>query len=502
MRIAGIVLDIYDDPRGLVLRNKLAALKTALPAKLASSRLLEPEELEELPDRLFGLVATNHGNMVRKYAMHDPEHVTTSILYFLECGHLLPEETQAKVASNLVVGCSWYDLEPPSDLIKKAMIGKALTVGFGAMDMASRARNGAAQGRERMDELRAAQAAGTKTASGREVQLSLEQDRAMQRGDGPQSGHIFGLLELFSKLDTTHKKLDKQLEKKDQIEPVMAKKADLTGTEIMPQGTLRNTPVKSSPSKSLDLPQKTSSLIASAGWQPCGDLTGFTGHTVKKTATARHFALPHLGLYPIDTDDQVKKAATYFDEHLHQFPLEERRAFASMVLDRAQELGVKIAGRIFDYGGDEYGPNIEAQLHARIGTFRGTGHEEAYELLLEKKAGVPPMVMVGMLLEADRESGAAHSYGRIGVGIEDPYVSVYGSAKIAEEDGCETYSWSSGNDYVSGMQLKTLSKQNAKLDTMFGEGFASSFAKDPVGIFKSMPDPQKVVLSRLASAES
>jgi hypothetical protein len=498
MRIAGIVLDIYDDPRGLVLRNKLAALKQKLPTKLAASRLLTTDELEELPDRLFGLVATNHGNVLRKYAMHDPEHTTISILYFLECGHLLPDDVQAKVASNLVVGCSWYDLQPPTDLIKKAMIGKALTVGFGAMDMAHRARSGSEKAHERMDEFRAAQASGTKTASGRTVELTKEQDNAMQRGDGPESGHIFGLFDLFSKLDSTHKKLDKQLEKRDQIDPVMAKKADLTGTEIMPQGTLRNHPVRSSPSKSLDLPQKTSALLASAEWAHCGDLTLFDGHVKKKQASAVHYALPHLERYPIDTTAQVKQAAAYFDDHLHSFPLEERRAYAVSVAQRADELGVKLSGAVMNYAGTEYGENVEAQLHARITAFMGTGHEEVYELLLEKKAEIDPMVMVNMIMGADVETGASGSYNRPGVGFLDPYAAVYGTKHAADE--CETYSWSAGNDYVSGMQLKSLSERTAKLDELFGDGFASSFAKDPVGIFKSMPDPQKVVLSRLAAA--
>jgi len=64
------------------------------------------------------------------------------------------------------------------------------------------------------------------------------------------------------------------------------------------------------------------------------------------------------------------------------------------------------------------------------------------------------------------------------------------------------YSWRSGGDYVSGAMLKALASRRADLDTTFGSGFSQSFQTDPVGIFKSMPDPQKVVLSRLASDNS
>jgi hypothetical protein len=497
MNLAGVILDIYDDPKGVVLRNKMAG--RSLPQKLASSRLLDHEELERLPDRLFALVASNHGDTLRKFAMHDEGHLATSILYFAECGHLLPDHVRAKVASNLVEGCGWYDQDPPSFLKKEALLNmamNALTIGQGIGDAANSAREENAKGRERMEVFRANQMAGAKVASGREIQLTMDQDAAMQRAEGPESGYIFGPLDQFSQHGPTHRKLDRQVQHGEFAE--QAKKvADLNNTEAMSHQQRRGH-AKASPLRSAGVTSKTSSLGVSV------DLTHESSPVRHKEASHQHFAMPHKGLYPIDTVNQLKTASAYLDEHLYSFSPLDRRVFSQSVLGRADELGVKISGSALAYGGVEYGPFIHPELHARVSSYAGSGHEEVYELLLEKVSSISPNIMADMLREADHESGADLVYGRPGVGFRDPYEAVYGQPKLSEAQPAEedVYSWRSGGDYVSGAMLKALASRRADLDTTFGSGFSQSFQTDPVGIFKSMPDPQKVVLSRLASDNS
>jgi hypothetical protein len=518
MDLAGVILDIYDDPKGLILRSKVAG--RPLPEKLASAQLLDVADLDRLPDRLFALVAENNGDIIRKYAMNDEAHLATSLIYFDECGHLLPDEVRQKVASNLITGCAWHDLTPPESLVKVAFVGTALNV-LDAVGQARGAISSSMQhGRENMQALRAAQASGAKVASGREIQLTLSEDQAMQRAEGPESGYIFGPLSQFSNHDKTHKKLDHQLAHGEMIEdrdgrPVTAektiphsKKADLTGTEAMTHQTGRQinphpTPQSRALGKKASLSDKLAQLMAE-GWQHCGSLTGYGPRTVTKVASSVHFALPHERRYPIDTAGQIKQAAAYFDDHVYELPLVERRLFAQSVLHRADELGVKVAGALLEYGGDGYGPFIESELHARRASFEGTGFDAVYEVLLENWRTTTPAVMADMLKQADDETGAALVYGRPVTGFRDPYAAVYGQPKLAEvqPDRADVYSWRSGGDYVNGFMLKALASRKADLDTTFGEGFSQSFAKDPVGIFESMPDPQKVVLSRLASDNS
>lgn len=509
MELAGVILDVYDDPKGLVLRNKLAS--RPLPAKLASSRLLEVEDLDRLPDRVFALVAENHGHPVRKYAMHDEAHLVTSLIYFDECRELLPEPVRQKVAANLVQGCGWYDIQPPESLVKTALIGAALNV-LGGVQALGEARDVVRQGRARGEEdmavLRANQASGAKVASGREIRLTLEQDQAMQRAEGPESGYIFGPLGEFSNHDKTHKKLERQTAHGEMISmdgPTVAKKADLSGTEAMTYQTSRQLNPSRTPQSKVE--SKTAAFIEAIdklGWQSSGDISSLSAPVKTKVAEHRHFALPHARRYPIDTEAQVKQASAYFDENLFGFSPLERRLFASSLLSRADELGTKVAGAALEYGGSEYGPFLEAELHSRIASFEGTGHEAVYEVLLENWRGVDPSAMASMLKQADDETGAARSYGRPGVGLRDPYAAVYGQPKLAEAQPAkaDVYSWRSGGDYVNGFMLKALASRKVDLDATFGEGFSQSFAKDPVAIFESMPDPQKVVLSRLASDNS
>lgn len=482
MKLAGIVLDISDDPRAILLRKKLA---NGLPEKIASYHLPTHDDLGALPDRLFGLVASHGEETVRKYAMHDEPSLILSLMYFEETKDLLDDTVAQKTAANLALGCEWYDMEPPA-FLKEAILGKALTaatLALGGLDMKDKAQEGAERGRANMEAFRQAQASGAKV-SGAEVLVSSEQERALQRGEGPSTGHIWDNLDRFNDKRKMDEKLTRALAPTEQTEPLGVKKADLTGTDAMPQGTLRK-PTHPSTSKNVDSPQKVS-------WQHCGELQ--EAKPRKKTAAHRYFALPHLERYPIDTASLVKEAAQYFEKYFHEFPLPERRLFAQSVYERAETLGVKVGGELIKHAGLSYGEHLEGELHTRIHAYEGTGHETVYELLLEKKAELEPSIMAAMLTEADQATGAYRSYGR-NPGFRDPMTAVYGIKEAAEEP----YSWAEGGDYVNAFMLEALATRAPKLDQIFGKDFSASFQKDPVGIFKSLPTPQKVVLSRLAA---
>lgn len=437
MHLTGVILDIYDDPTASVLRQKLAG--RPLPEDLGNSDLLGPEQLQALPDRLFGLVAVNGHDVVRKFAMHDPAHVTTSILYFLETGHLLPPAVQKVAAQNLLAGCAEYGLTPPEQLEKVAFdpIGGVL----GLMDAKSKVEGSVRDGRATMDSFRAAQAGATSD---------------MQRQ-----------------------------------QPRMSKEADLNGTEMMPMAG----PVSTWPhSKGTARGASASAGSKRASWQHAGDLTAH--HPVQKTAAmTTKYAMPSQQRYPIDSYSDVKTAAAYFDEHVSNFRLEDRREFAVSLAARMEELAMPLTDNIAKYAGHEYGPNIDVELAARVRNYEGTGHEDAYGVLLEKRAATPPHVMLEMIHELDVLSGAAQKYDSP-LGFRDPFQAVYG--KVAAE--VKPWSWSEGNEYVTDTQLKDLAvNRYPALDRAFGMDMRKSFQQDPIGVFTSMPDPQKIVLARLAA---
>ncbi len=431
MHLSGVILDIYDDPSASVLREKLAG--SELPEALGDSSLVGPDDLARMPDRLFALVATNGDEVVRKYAMIDAPHVTTSIIYFLEKGHLLPETAQKTAARNLMAACEWYDLQPPEELTKRAGL---LDAGLGVLDVKSRLGSTMERSRSAMDGFRAAQAG-----------LSSEQQ---------------------------------------------TKRADLTGTEMMPMsGSISTWPDPRNTAKG----SSSSSSSKRAGWEHAGDITEH--HPTTKKASASRFCVPSEGRYPIDSYEEVKTASAYFEDHWSKFDLESRREYAVNLSERLDELGLPAGSHLMKYAGHAYGPNIDVELVTRIRNYEGTGHEEGYQVLLEKRAMTPPHVMVEMLHELDVVSGAAEKY-EAPLGFRDPFQAVYG--KIAEEK--KSWSWSEGNEYVNDNMLMDLAlNRYQSLDRAFGMDVRKSFQKDPIGVFTSMPDPQKVVIARLAADE-
>lgn len=436
MHLHGVILDLYDDPNATVLLAKLA--NEPLPSELANSDLLEAEKLAAMPDRLFALVADNGPDVVRKYAMHDAPHVATSVVYFLEKGHQLPDSMQKIAAKNLLAACEWYALQPPEELMKRA---GALDAGFGLLDAKQRLDTTMAGSKATMDGFRAAQA-------------------------GASS--------------------DMQARKE--------KTADLNGTEMMPMsGSISTLP---SPRNTAKMPS-TSPGSKRANWEHAGDLTNH--RITEKVATIKTaFCLPSIEKYPIDSYEEVKLASSYFEEHWNLFSLEDRREYAVNLSNRLDELGLPSGERLAKYAGHSYGPHIDAEIASRISNYAGTEHQEMYEVLREKKAMTPPHVMLDMIYMLDEASGASEKYAS-SLGFRDPFQAVYG--KVAAVTA--PWTWSEGNEYVSDTMLKDLAvNRYQSLDRAFGVDMRKSFQKDPISVFESLPDPQKVVVSRLAADDS
>lgn len=437
MHLTGVILDIYDDPTAVVLREKLAG--QPLPEALGNSDLLDAEQLAVLPDRLFGLVAVNGDDVIRKYAMHDSAHTTLSILYFLEKGHLLPPSAQKVAAQNLFEACGWYGLTPPEQLEKVAFdpIGGVL----GAISLPGQVRDSVSRGRATMDSFRAAQAGAS-----------------------------------------------------SDMQKQQTKQADLNGTEMMPMIG----PVSVYPhSKNTAKGTSSSPTSKRAGWQHAGDLTEH--HPVQKTATmTTKYAMPSQQRYPLDSYTDVQKAAMYYEEHYSSFKPEDRREYAVNLHERLEELAMPIPVKVAAYAGYEYGPNIDVELVARIRNYEGSEHSDAYAVLLEKRASTPPHVMLEMVHELDTLSGADQKYDAP-LGFRDPFRAVYG--KVAEE--AKPWAWTEGNEYVNDTMLFDLANNRyPALDRAFGMDMRKSFQQDPIGVFTSMPDPQKVVIARLAADDS
>lgn len=127
MKLAGLVLDVHDD----VNRDVVCDLNPDIKSKLSEWEPISADRLSGLPDHVFALVSSNGDDVVRKYAMHDPDHHAVSMLYFVQQKDLLPEPARKVAAHNLANACSWYGVRPPEVLVKEAGAGKLLGGGLG-----------------------------------------------------------------------------------------------------------------------------------------------------------------------------------------------------------------------------------------------------------------------------------------------------------------------------------------------------------------------------------
>jgi len=126
MQTSGLVLDVYDDFSGAILREVFPTFD-AIPGTVKEAHVVTAEDRSALPDDVFALVLINNGEKLRKYACIDEGNTVLSVEYFLKNAHKLPLEAQKVTAENLKAACAWYDIEAPEDLEKVALgFGTAL----------------------------------------------------------------------------------------------------------------------------------------------------------------------------------------------------------------------------------------------------------------------------------------------------------------------------------------------------------------------------------------
>lgn len=141
----GSIIDFYDDPQGLVLKQRLGSEQ--VPDFIKEAQFLKEPQRDSLPDDVFALVMIDRGAKMRKYACVDKGNAALSVMYFLENKDKLPEEAQKVAAANLLTACKWHSLRPPAVLIKAAGLGSAA---MGALGIGSTISEGAAKHRKMM----------------------------------------------------------------------------------------------------------------------------------------------------------------------------------------------------------------------------------------------------------------------------------------------------------------------------------------------------------------
>ncbi len=437
MDSAGIVLDLYDNPQDL---KAIFPSVDVIPDSVKIAHRLSSDELERLPDDMFALVLLNDGSRLRKFACVDEGNTVLNLGYFFLHGHKLPEEAQKVAAENLKVACAWYGIEVPDELEKVALgLGTVLT----AATVPSLVKGTGGQIRDNL--------AATGMAGGTVMP--------------PHQQHAMG---------------------------AMMKGAEVSGSSLAPMqptGDLAAAVARGKPGSS-------NTSVAKTAMAPYVDVTG-CGPSLK-IAESQHTFTAYNGAYPLDSYSQVERASWYFDENYKEMAPEMRHEYAVNLVKRASKLGIVVSDEAAAYGSTTFGP-IE-QLKIAADTRRPHLSEKqaaVLEELLERRAVLGPELFCQTLKDFDKIAGIDWRYDQ---SVMDPYISTYGIAKTAADEGD---SWLEGNDYITKKQIENYAITGFHtLKHDYGDDFAKEYKKDPWGIFSSLPVDQKRRLARAAGDNS
>lgn len=216
---------------------------------------------------------------------------------------------------------------------------------------------------------------------------------------------------------------------------------------------------------------------------------------VIKEKQAQYLAMPSAGRYPLDSYEQVKQAAAYYQEHKQDFIPEHRREYCSNLMKRANALGIPMSEEVQQYGGTRYAAPSDIKIAMDLREqFLDENQKHVLGKVAELRPAMAPDDFATLLGEFDKVAGIDCHYGQY---IPDPFASLFTKEAETEEDG----SYVIGNDIVSNNQLKEFasSPHFDALEKAYGEDFAEEFKKDPIGIFKSLPADQKKHIARQAN---
>lgn len=217
-----------------------------------------------------------------------------------------------------------------------------------------------------------------------------------------------------------------------------------------------------------------------------------------------NYALKSKKRYPLNTEEQVKTAADYFNAYHLQMPFSDRAEMAHNIVKQADAMQVKAASAtIKNYSNHKsYSPEFEQNILLRKTACRT--NETTIDILdkpipaakvLEKiasnKKDCPPIRMVQIIAEFDKRAGIDAGYDNY---IKDPYFTVFGCATNPEYDL---------EKLAAGVTEKDVTNFANKLGakdvimTYFGENAAQEYIADPVGFYKNLPIEEREAVNNI-----
>jgi hypothetical protein len=486
MQTSGLVLDVYDDFDGAVLRS-VYPTQGDIPQSVKEAQALSPEERRTLPDDVFALVLLNNGESLRKYACIDKGGTTLAVEYFLKTAYKLPVEAQRVAAGNLVTACGWYGVDVPEKLA--GLAGSAIT----ALTAIPTIKGTASGIKNNLANVRAGEAMGMGVVPpGMMGKIGEASGTPLMPNQGPNPN-------LATMVPKT------VINKTATLGRLVRSENSHHGGEQSIQPDVVHPPVHEQKPK---LPQ-------AGHLHPHSDVTNFEAPVRMHEKKASIFALPSEQKYPLETYAQVKTADAWFGRYANHMSPDKRREFASNFMKRAAELDLHTSNADLNrYAADTMASEaeIKAAFDARRLEIAHNDHaltllgavEKVARTRIWKEAGsviqLAPEQICSLVAEFDKVAGINYHYDT----VPDPFYTVYGLAKSAsgkKDNNDPAWSDQIGNDYVTSEDLHRLAQIGAfSVKTTFGGELQEEFLKDPVGVYESLPRTQKRMLIHMANS--
>lgn len=465
MKLAGLMLDVVDDPEGVVFKSRFPTMDS-VPPIMKVGKVLSHEERGGLPDDSFGLVLIDGGQKFRKYAMVDPANTAVSVMYFLENRHMFPEEAAKTAAVRLTGACVQHGIEPPAPLLATAAEKLAyLWPGSALRQLTEKKTSGA-------------ECAPSPSAEKAFAEYFIDDDLKQQAAALDEQDSALGL------------QRDELQLKEDEIR-LQGKRLEMQQvSRSRAQQMAQPTPAQT---------QAVSPYVDTSGQQAAPPEASI------KSAAAKDCLLIINGTPwgPVRNYQEIEKAAQYFAQWADRFTPVQRREYCVKLAAKAHPLGIALPELVEKYAGVELDPYRQAYIDIRVEAL-GNDPDAAHMYgSLSKVAHITdPNVMVEALEQLDDFYGLSQHYDN---GIPDPYFTLFGMSKTAGQQLADMWRWESEiGDSINENELADLLGNSAKIRTMRGQ-FDDAFvdglikAKNPQQVFDSLPDTTKTIIARLAA---
>ena len=210
---------------------------------------------------------------------------------------------------------------------------------------------------------------------------------------------------------------------------------------------------------------------------------GYLTKTAIRRKKATHYALQEQKKYPISTDMQVKKAASFFDKNYNKLNINDKLEFIVNIQDRAKELDVSLSKtaveKYANLSKDLFNEDFYNNVKVRISYLKDNEEEikTAYEELISRADELGPLDTAYVMEEIDKTASLTGTYGK---GLYDPLASTLGEEKRAgrEIDG----------SFVSQDQLRGIDE--GTLTSLVGNDVIKELkGESGLDILESLPKP-------------